>query len=165
VITISSHFQSHGDLPKVLMVGELNPYGSNPALALYHLPRNASGDRLRTILGLSDKSYATMLAKANLCYGAWDRYSAEKVADDILLRTPFTTIVLLGAKVREAFQGPPVFTTITRNTIKYGTKTLVGLPHPSGRCRDWYDPQSHSRARTLLKAVTPWLPIGEELLC
>lgn len=32
---------------RLIIVGELNPYGSGPSWALHHLPRGASGDRLR----------------------------------------------------------------------------------------------------------------------
>ena len=56
---------------RVLLVGEVNPYGADPRMALYHLPRGASGDRLREILGLDDATYIRRLSRVNLCTGRW----------------------------------------------------------------------------------------------
>jgi hypothetical protein len=42
----------------LVIVGEVNLYDPDPSLALYHLPRGVSGDRLRTLMGLTDLTTA-----------------------------------------------------------------------------------------------------------
>lgn len=134
-------------------MGEDNPHGDHPALALYHLPRRASGDRLRRIMGLHDSTYAA-LDKVNLCRRRWLAGEAETMA--ARLRRLYATCVLLGAKVRKAFGGPPPFTaTVT------GDNLLISLPHPSGLCREWNKPGAVLMARALLSAHLPDVPWGE----
>lgn len=128
----------------LVFVGELNPYGADPFFALYHLPRNASGNRLREILGLSDVEYST-ITKVNLCTGKWSMPKARQEAADLLLTQFGGAIVALGSKVRDAFGGPAFFETQQRA----GT-TLISLPHPSGLNRMWDAPGSRERARALL---------------
>jgi hypothetical protein len=138
------------------LVGELNPYGGDPAFALYHLPRNASGDRLRRHLGLTDATYEA-LPKVNLCEGEWDLERARDHARHLChLHSVF---VLCGVKVSRAFGGPRPFTweISTRNL----DAALVSVPHPSGLSRAWNDPTARERARDLLRQHAPWVPWGE----
>ena len=86
----------------VLLVGEVNPYGMDPKLALYHLPRGASGNRLRLILGLCDVTY-NQLPKVNLCNGRFSVFAAMERAEEILARPYPKTLVLLGVKVGKSF--------------------------------------------------------------
>lgn len=137
----------------LLFVGELNPYGADPYFALYHLPRAASGNRLREILGLPDHLYA-QLHKANLCTGRWSMRTARNEAASLELRSD--VVVCLGAKVRTAFNGPPPFESVVRDG-----KTVVTLPHPSGLNRAWDAPDARSRARALMRSVAPQIPWGE----
>lgn len=125
----------------LVFVGESNPYGDE-GFALYHLPRNASGNRLREILGLSDVEYSK-LAKVNLCTGVWRMPAARRSAAE--LRTKYSVVVCLGGKVRLAFNAPAPFCTETTDGL-----TLVSIPHPSGLNRNWDEPGSHERARALL---------------
>lgn len=138
----------------LVLVGELNPYGSDPSFALFHLPRRASGDRLREHLGLRDATYEA-LAKANLCTGAWDNEAAYEQA--ISLRFKYRVMVCLGVKVRRAFAAPAPF--VSAQDL-FGC-TLVSLPHPSGLCRAWNEPGARERARALLRQVAPDVPWGE----
>jgi hypothetical protein len=140
---------------RVLVCGELNPYGADPRTALYHLPRGASGDRLRRILGLRDCEYAGLLDKVNLCQGRWSDDEAAGRAVTCLESQQHEVMVLLGARVRRAFGGPAPFEwSVVRR------KLLVGLPHPSGMCRVWNDPRSVRRARSLVDALIRGLPWG-----
>lgn len=149
--------------PRVLLVGELNPYGANPFLALYHLPRGASGDRLREILGLADAAYARRLAKVNLCTGRWSDPRARAAAQFLLDTTREEVLVLLGCRVREAFGGPAFFEQETRRLPDLArpgqerTRVLVTIPHPSGRNLLWNDPDAGRRARAVLLAAAPWV--------
>lgn len=141
-------------VPRVLVVGEVNPYGSDPSMALYHLPREASGNRLRVILGMTDHDYSYTLDKKNLCIGRWDNGVAQREAHRTLSYS-HEVMVLLGSKVRGAFNGPPPFTISGRRG-----KLLVGLPHPSGLCRVWNERDSRERARAVVKLAAHWLRLG-----
>ena len=156
--------------PRVLLVGELNPHGSDPRAALYHLPRGASGDRLREILGLHDAAYARRLAKVNLCTGSWSTPRARAAARYLLDSSSQEVLVLLGARVRDAFRGPDFFSTTTLHAEGaevpgWSTRVLATLPHPSGRNLLWNDPASRARAADLLRSIAPWVyhqaPAGE----
>jgi hypothetical protein len=143
---------------KVVIVGELNPYHSDPAFALYHLPRQASGNRLREHLGLRDSTYAE-IPKVNLCTGKW----SMKVARDEREKYREGIFILLGAKVRDAFCGPPFFYAETYSHYLTPDKKQVSitLPHPSGLNRKWNEPGARERARELLRKHVPWIEWGE----
>jgi hypothetical protein len=140
----------------VVLVGEVNPYGADPAFALYHLPRRASGDRLRKHLGLHDHTYHA-LRKVNVCTGKWTRAEASASAWALkAMAEPGTVFVLLGTRVRAPFLGPDFFF-----AQKYPRHTLATLPHPSGVNRMWDVPGARERARKLMREVAPWVPWGE----
>lgn len=135
---------------KPLLVGELNPYGSDPAFALYPLPRHASGGRLAEILGLSRTEYLRTFDRANLCDGRWSMYPARVRAKEILRVSMEDevgrTIVLLGAKVCSAFYVDyEPFTSIAW-LVDPVVRTVV-LPHPSGLSRKWNEPGAAELAR------------------
>lgn len=153
----------------VLLVGEDNPYGQDPRFALYHKPRHASGNRLRQHLGLRDATYEK-LQKINLCGGKWSAKEARWRAAEINGRAPVTceyaaflddlrVIVLLGAKVREAFGLRTEFFGITGATT--ANLVYVVLPHPSGLNRAWNRPGAREDARRLLRHAAPEVPWGE----
>jgi len=128
---------------KPLLVGELNPYGADPELALYPLPEHASGGRLARILGLSRGQYLRAFGRANLCSGRWSLGDARGAAELLtIMNDRDRPIVLLGSKVCQAFAQPyHPFTSAGR---------LHVLPHPSGRCRAWNEPGAVARARALV---------------
>lgn len=144
---------------RLVLIGESNPYGSDPAFALYHLPRHASGNRLREHLGLRDATYEK-LARANLCSGPWRAGDArEKMR--CLLET-FDVLVCLGAKAVGVACGvlgwerPPFF-----GASAVGRTTVVSLPHPSGLNRAWNVEGARDRARAVLRGCAPDVPWGE----
>lgn len=156
---ISVYPTSSGELSPddVCVVGELNPYGADPRLALYHLPRGKSGDRLRKVMGLPDHSYAR-LKKVNLCTGRWSDEAAAAEVSRLVGSKIFDerALILLGTRVRRAFEVvgvrlPGPFTAAGR---------VVSLPHPSGRCRLWNGQEGVRRAREILKEVAPWVDWG-----
>lgn len=128
----------------VLLVGETNPFGGDPAFALYHEPRYSSGNQLRLILGLTDDEYEA-LDKVNLCKGKWSVHAARAAWAGVV---PRPLIVLLGRKVQTATEGPTPFTYCTR-----GQSVLLGLPHPSGLNRLWHVPDTRQRARAAFVAA------------
>lgn len=125
---------------KILLVGELNPYGADPAFALYPLPAHASGARLMAILGLSLRQYLKEHDRVNLCTGAWAVGNARMMAAQILAeRPPNTGVVLCGSKVSYAFDvryGGPFQQVITGRGLR-----LLSIPHPSGLNRMWNVPE------------------------
>lgn len=145
---------------KPLLVGESNPYGSDPVFALYPLPEGASGARLAGILGLTRGAYLRSFERINLLTG--DRWSipwavevASRLHRERDIRQPF---VLLGRRVAEAFRlagrAPRRTKFIEAGDDPSRWRTVVLLPHPSGRCRVWSDrPEAVGQARALVLAL------------
>lgn len=135
---------------KPLLVGELNPYGADPYFALYHLPREASGNRLRLILGLEDNEYLDKFDRVNLSEGRWSLRTARLRANAILGGEPRSALVLLGAKVCSAFSLPFWPFTVQRSACAWdeGGVPVAVLPHPSGLSRLWNVEGADERARS-----------------
>lgn len=135
-----------------LLVGESNPYGSDPSFALYPAPDGCSGHRLcRLVLGMRRADYLREFDRTNLCRGNWSREEAMAAAMSILVERAGTArLVLLGSQVCSAFGVPLVPFTVADGV-------LLRLPHPSGRCRLWNDGGSFLRARAAVAAFLPHL--------
>lgn len=140
--------------PRPLLVGEVNPHGVDPRMALFPLPKSGAGGRLCRILGLTVTEYIREFDRVNLCLGEWDEEYAEvhaKVLHEELTDTN-RVAVLLGNKVMTAFlgrNGQEPFSSYRMNGY-----TVVVLPHPSGRCRVWNERSSKEKARkAVMKAV------------
>lgn len=155
---------------KVLLVGESNPYGDAPAMALWDKPAGAAGDRLRRVLGLKTETYRA-LHRANLCRGEWSIHRARAVAGVLVapeMSRPWDVIVMLGRLVANAFHFRGKFFTARLPGDAPGLQgrpdpTLISIPHPSGRCREWHAPGAVSAARTLLERYAPGVPWGEDV--
>lgn len=142
-----------------LLVGEVNPYGSDPAMALYPLPAHAAGGRLAAILNMSLSTYLRAFRRVNLCTGTWDEKIASAHARCILagLTSDPRPLVLLGRKVARAFglDAPPFHAAPLPIA---STPMVILLPHPSGRCRAWNLEGSFERARALIYPLLPPRP-------
>jgi hypothetical protein len=158
---------------RVLLVGEINPYGGQPGYALYHEPTNSAGGRLqRLVLGLDARRWYLPLWRVNLCVGSWDDDEARGRAV-ALTRTsaPWRTIVLLGDKVRSAFFGARLFrqkaqpfTVLSVATVSAETTvefSALALPHPSGRNAANWTSDNVTRARRMLRDLEPSIPWGQ----
>jgi hypothetical protein len=137
---------------KPWLVGELNPYGDHPDMALYPLPRNASGGRLARIIGLSRSEYLRAFERMNLCAGRWSAKAAAKAAQDMFAKSFSAPVILLGAKVADAFRRAEL---LPANAQPFSTqyawgRTLLLLPHPSGRNLIWNEPERVKLARFLV---------------
>lgn len=146
-------------LRPVTLVGEVNPYGTDPRYALYCEPRTSAGGRLRMLLGLRRRTYMA-LRREDLCSGSWDvrqaRVRAKAIEDELR-----PVVVLLGRKVAKAF-GMATREAFTLAACCSDSPTkFVLLPHPSGLCREWNDPSAVTRARALLEFAAPDVPWGE----
>lgn len=136
---------------KPLLVGEANPYGADPAFALYPLPERSSGDRLcRLVMGLERREYLRRFDRVNLCPQRWSMPLARRNALRIMLDEKVTPVVLLGAKVCAAFSLKFEPFTVKRSESDTGTQVYVTLPHPSGLSRAWNEENAFLRARTVL---------------
>lgn len=156
--------------PRVVLVGESNPYGADPRFALYPLPPNASGGRLARILGLSDLEYLRAFPRrVNLLTPSayhhpetppkWSAPKARRRADELLYRTPFGSgLVLLGAKVAAAFRVEYRENLFSVRYSQVGSETprrfwVAVIPHPSGLNRIWHEPNSAELARSAVESL------------
>lgn len=151
-----------------LLVGESNPYGGDPQFALYPAPDGCSGARLCSlILGMRVKDYLREFERCNLCDGPWDAKQARERAKELLIegqKTRRPALILLGQKVARSFVGPTASPPFSIEHIHAGstlnfetTVTTLFLPHPSGLCRLWNEPQAFAHARRLVAEVCPHL--------
>lgn len=132
---------------KPLLVGESNPYGSDPHFALYPRPKGSAGHRLcTTVLGLREADYLERFDRVNLCAGEWSMVEAIVKANNLC----HEVFVLLGRKVFQAFLPGPWETFTVQN---HCSGTFVILPHPSGLSRGWNAYGSFVRAQELLRSV------------
>lgn len=149
---------------KPLLVGESNPYQSDPRLAqryaLYPEPERCAGWNLcYRVMQLEEDEYLRRFDRVNLCDGKWGmkearakaaRLEYERHAED------HPIIVLCGSKVCAAFETsfmPFCFERRTPNSsLGQGPiYNYVILPHPSGLSRAWNEPGAHERARAVLR--------------
>lgn len=128
---------------KPLLVGELNPYGSDPYFALYPKPDESAGGRLcHRVLGYPFAyEYLRVWDRANLCSGRWTLEAARLAARAIVEEAgpDARPIVLLGQKVAHAFD-------VAFLPCMVVSGFLV-LWHPSGRNRAWNEAGAYLRAR------------------
>ena len=149
--------------PPVLLLGEDNPYGSDPSFSLYCYPPRCAGYNLRRILGLPQHQYLG-LHRANLCDGTWSTKRARERASELLVPlSSHPVIVMLGRKVTDAMRRAAM---IDQEIVPFSTMgccpglTLVSLPHPSGRNAAMWNPKARERAREMLRALVPSVPWG-----
>ena len=149
--------------PPVLLLGEDNPYGSDPSFSLYCYPVGCAGYRLRRILGLPQHQYLG-LHRANLCDGSWSAPRAKQRARELLVpHSLHPVIVMLGRKVTDAVRRAAL---IDMDIVPFSVRTcspgltLVSLPHPSGRNAAMWGPSARDRARQILRELVPSLPWG-----
>lgn len=145
---------------KPLLVGEANPYGGPPGNALIPDPPHCAGWNLcHKILQLSESEYYKRFDRVNLCHREWKVLEARRKADDV--SRDERTFVLFGAKVASVFAwllGRDDFKPFTYHVefpddapTKFGKRTYVILPHPSGLSRAWGQPGAFERARSVLR--------------
>ena len=116
---------------------------------LYSDPRNRSGGRLATFLGLSDEEYLARFDRANLCRGVWSDRVAKATARR-LAASPRPAYVLLGEKVCAAFDVE--YEPFTVDERPDGA-TFAVLPHPSGINRIWCRSENVKLARVTVETA------------
>ena len=152
---VENERSAQNDRPRVLLLGEQNPYGGDPEMALYPHPDGSAGQRLaEVVLGLKRADYLRRFDRANVLDrgGRWSAPEAREAA----ARKVFGRhrVVALGAKVAAALRLPT--TPFVEHEVPlpgFGTRRVLVLPHPSGLCRVWNEPGAHERARALVFAL------------
>jgi hypothetical protein len=159
-----------GDAPQItrqlLLVGEDNPQSSAEEHALYPYPVNCAGERLcNRIFAMPRTGHYLSIWRTNLCNTRWTDKQAGKRAWELLSQdAPWTKLVLLGRKVAKVYE--PICNislepfAIGRIDTGHRVFTVVSLPHPSGRCREWNDPNSFERARDVMRTIAPDIAWG-----
>lgn len=149
---------------RILFVGENNPQSVLEREALWPHDTHASGSRLMKILGLSWSQYVSCW-RTNLCPGeeTWDSKNAIHRGVKLieLESPPWSTVVFLGSKVQKLALPRDVRPENFERRIHTGAFrpiNFVSLPHPSGLCREWNDPESEILARLLMKQCEPEIP-------
>lgn len=134
---------------KPIIVGESNPYGGDDYYALYPVPDGCSGHRLCClILGMRRHDYLEAFERTNLVQGKWGMRAARLRAAELRGR-----LILLGSKVSMAFGVE--FMPFSR--YREPERDLLVLPHPSGLCRLWGEPDAFRKARAALADFAPEL--------
>ena len=134
---------------RVLLVGESNPYGADPRLALYPSPPGCAGARLCGILLMTGREYLQTFDRTNLLEGSrWSAPWARESANALSVGNRRRYRVLLGARVAAAHGVP-----FAPYTFRGPCGHWLILPHPSGRSRLWCEPGAAERARRLVLAL------------
>lgn len=146
-----------------VLVGMNNPYGGDPAYALYPLPERATGWRLWQMLesevpGAGMTEYRDAFDRRNLLVGPWRNRDALPAADAMRGDLCGRTVVLLGAKVRAAFRLPATACgSESREHVEAPPELrfthLHWVPHPSGLCHWYNDPANRRRVAVLLSRL------------
>jgi hypothetical protein len=147
----------------VVLVGEDPGRRGDPDCALYPLPRGCAGDKLRDLTCLSRRDYLATFVRVNLHReypGRWSAPRARAAAEALAPALDGRLVVLLGARVREAFGwGIAADMAFEVREPGPGRRLLVAtVPHPSGRCRDWNPPSDlPAEARAFFSLLLRWL--------
>ena len=140
---------AEAERPRIILVGEQNPYGGDDAYALYPSPDGCSGHRLCClILGMTRKAYLESFERMNLVQGPWSPAAARARADELAVQS--ARFILCGAKLSKAFQAPFVPFEISEGG------TMLVLPHPSGLNRMW-NQETIAKSRAAVAAFAPHL--------
>lgn len=141
-----------------ILVGEANPYGGDPAFALYPSPEGSAGERMcHEILCMNIRTYLKGFRRVNLCPTSWSMPQARRTALELLREIPTGSIfshkrlILLGSKVASAFGVPST-------PFQVVDEILLVLPHPSGRCLVWNQEDSMDQVRGCLREFLAMWP-------
>lgn len=121
-----------------------------------------SGARLAAMLGMTVDEFARRHARLNVfehypgrSAGKGDAFpaaAARRAAAAIAPSLAGRRVILLGRAVAAAFGQPPTPVLAWRPDA-LGSRQLAVVPHPSGVCRWWNDPDNLSAAAAFLRAA------------
>jgi hypothetical protein len=150
--------------PVGLLVGEQPKPGGNPKLPLWPFPKNSAGARLFLMSGMQLIDYFRLLARVNVSRNVvarWNANGARQRGLYILRGLPDgTRVVACGARARDALGVPDFFRpqamyTGMEDMVQDGgvgpRVEVVAIPHPSGRTRDYNDPDNRKLAGSYVR--------------
>lgn len=140
---------------RVVFVGEApGPRDKSYRTPLWSIRPGSAGSRLRAMTGLDRSTWIRRVPKFNLVpyrVAKWPREFAEQQAQNLsssLLRD--CNLVLCGRKVAKAFGVPSKQPWLEWTRSAWGPRVAV-IPHPSGLCREYNDPEFVKRASRFLR--------------
>lgn len=140
---------------KTILLGMNNPVSSRPEHALYPYPPNCTGWRIMKLLQtripeLTRRQYLTGFDRINLVNSkTWDKESAKVAARQLPSLYRGRTILAFGGAVRDALELPEILI----HPLRKDGCIWRQLPHPSGRCRWYNDPDCAALAASLLEEL------------
>jgi hypothetical protein len=140
---------------RAILLGMNNPVSPKPEHALYPYPPNCTGWRLMKLLetrvpGITRYDYLNGFERVNLVNSkTWSKEEARRAAKRLPSLYRGRTIVVLGGAVRDALELPAVLI----HPVRKDGCVWRQLPHPSGRCRWYNDPECATLAATLLEEL------------
>jgi len=140
---------------KTVLLGMNNPVSSRPEHALFPYPPGCTGYRVWQLLrtrmpDVSRSDYLSGFDRVNLIHSrTWDKAAALHSARRLPSLYQGRTILVFGAAVRDALGLPEV---LIHPVHKDGCEWRQ-LPHPSGRCRWYNDPDCAALAAALLEEL------------
>jgi uracil-DNA glycosylase len=135
---------------KVLFVGEAPSADGHGTVEPFS---GRSGKRLATLCGMEHLEWLRSCARVNLlpCQpeGGWPAKEARAAAERLDLGEA-KVVICCGKRVALAFR----FCGWSLQPYEWvGGRTIALIPHPSGRCRAWNDPEVAARVREFLAAI------------
>ena len=160
------------DHTRPVIIGMNNPYGTDPKYALYPAPQKAAGYRLYKMLEeafnrrhpppalLLRKAYIDGFDRRNILSGHWTMDRAKKIGRLMAQGLINRRVVVLG-RGPEAALGLPKTDWFMHNRYEWPRVLADGshgfdywtIPHPSGMCREYNNPENRQRAGDILLAL------------
>ena len=140
---------------RAVLLGMNNPLSADPRYALAPFPSGSSGYRLWRLLQtrqpqVTRKGYMDGFERMNLLNSrTWSRSAAKAAAENFPSLYAGRTIVVFGEQVRSALELPKMLI----HPVQMNGCTWRQLPHPSGLCRWYNDPECAGLAAILLEEL------------
>lgn len=140
---------------RAVLLGMNNPLSSDPRHALFPHPPGCTGHRIFTMLservpGLTRGQYLHGFDRRNLVVSKrWSRSAAEAVVAGYERDWQGRTVLVLGDEPRRALGLPRVLI----RAVEHRGVNYRMIPHPSGRCLWYNDPQCRALAALLLEEL------------
>lgn len=149
---------------RAVLIGMNNPLSSDPEHALYPHPPGCTGWRIWQMLmdrrpGVTRGQYLRAFERVNLVDGReWRAAEARARARELRGALRGRVVLVLGAAPRRALELPPLLV----HPQELGGVTWRQLPHPSGRCRWYNEPEARATAAALLAELYDMAEIRED---
>lgn len=139
---------------KTVIIGMNNPYSGDPRYALYPHPENSAGARLCAMFLTESKRQNKLTDKRDYIDGfermnlvdtpTWDAVSAKVRGRDIKKLLVGRRVIICGVSVLtflNLYRHEWLVWSERPRDLLEDTFDYVLIPHPSGRCREYNDPE------------------------